>query len=242
MSEALLDKNVALFLKHETMLDEEREARKGLAAEFQEKMKEITNELEKQKQVKAAEFDENQRLRAMIGEKINEYKQAETEYQESMKEHQASVKQLEGRLKSVIDGPIQQTLKEVEAAKSRLSVANDRVTELNNKINGYVEKFEHIKVEMGANSKKFENYQSDVEYKKTQIALLETQIENIRQQQERRSVVETELAEDKKRVMQQVDTLKSLKAALEVQFKNLDPSGTAPAASSSNKENQESNL
>lgn len=36
MSQALLDKNSALFLKHEKMLEEEREERAKLAANFQE--------------------------------------------------------------------------------------------------------------------------------------------------------------------------------------------------------------
>lgn len=41
--------------------------------------------------------------------------------------------------------------------------------DLGKKINGYVEKFDKMKVEMDENQKKFTNYQSDIETKKTTI-------------------------------------------------------------------------
>lgn len=46
---SLLDKNADLFLTHERMLEAEKEERQKLAANFQEQMKEVTNELEASK-------------------------------------------------------------------------------------------------------------------------------------------------------------------------------------------------
>ena len=48
------------------MLEEERVERQRLANDFQEQMKEITEELEVQKQQKAKEYEENQELRKKI--------------------------------------------------------------------------------------------------------------------------------------------------------------------------------
>ena len=45
MSELLLKKNGDLYLKHEMMLDEEKNRRMELGNEFQEKMSVIQNEL-----------------------------------------------------------------------------------------------------------------------------------------------------------------------------------------------------
>ena len=49
MSDLLLKKNADLYLKHETMLDEEREARMTLGSEFQKKMAVIQEELAAEK-------------------------------------------------------------------------------------------------------------------------------------------------------------------------------------------------
>ena len=42
-----------------------------------------------------------------------------------------------------------------------------------------MEKFDRIKAEMEDNGKKFNNYQSDIENRKTHIAALEVEIQNI---------------------------------------------------------------
>ena len=66
LCKGLLDKNYELYLKHETMLEDERGARQGLAATFGDRMKEVQGELDEQKAKRQAEIDENQRLRSMI--------------------------------------------------------------------------------------------------------------------------------------------------------------------------------
>jgi len=46
LCKGLLDKNYELYLKHETMLEDERGARQGLAATFGDRMKEVQSELD----------------------------------------------------------------------------------------------------------------------------------------------------------------------------------------------------
>lgn len=60
---ALLDKNYQLFLKHEEMLEQEKIERQRLANNFQERMKEVTQDLEKQKEKRAEELKENTEIK-----------------------------------------------------------------------------------------------------------------------------------------------------------------------------------
>lgn len=83
---------------------------------------------------------------------------------------------MEGKIKGAIEGGIQQELKKVEATKNKLLGVTGTCDELGKKINGYVEKFDKMKVEMDENQKKFSNYQSDIETKKTTIQALEAEI------------------------------------------------------------------
>jgi hypothetical protein len=63
---SLLDKNCELYLKHESMLEEERQERLRLAANFNEQMKEVQVELDVQKSKRQAEINENTELRTLI--------------------------------------------------------------------------------------------------------------------------------------------------------------------------------
>ena len=50
LCKSILDKNHALYLKHEKMLDEERLKRQDLASDFQTRMAEVTNEINELKE------------------------------------------------------------------------------------------------------------------------------------------------------------------------------------------------
>lgn len=91
-----------------------------------------------------------------------------------------------------------------------------------------MEKFDKIKDEMSENGKKFESYQAQVETKKLEKATLESEIECIRLAQMKYKQITEEVDEEKKRTVQQVDTLRKLKSALEMQVKQLG--GTLPVA------------
>ena len=56
MCNSILDKNYQLYLKHERMLDDERVKRQELAADFQKRMVEVTNEINELKEERTREF------------------------------------------------------------------------------------------------------------------------------------------------------------------------------------------
>jgi HKD family nuclease len=66
MCKSLLDKNYELYLKHETMLEQEQEERKKLASTFQDQMKDVTLELENQKSTRNEEIEVNTSIRGKI--------------------------------------------------------------------------------------------------------------------------------------------------------------------------------
>jgi hypothetical protein len=76
-----------------------------------------------------------------------------------MEGHGKLILDIEKKLKQTIEGTISKTLKEAEVEKNKYMKACENVKELSTKINGYMEKFDKIKDEMGENSKKFESYQ-----------------------------------------------------------------------------------
>lgn len=64
--ETFLKQNYDLYLKHETMLDEENQKRKDLAEQFQAKMQDLSGEINKNKEQRQKEYNENQEIRAKI--------------------------------------------------------------------------------------------------------------------------------------------------------------------------------
>ena len=142
-------------------------------------MKEVQAELDEQKAKRAAEIEENTRLRGLIQKAIDEYKVKEEAYRAKMDVHGKAIQEIEKKLKTTIDGTVSKTLKEAETEKAKFNKVNDRVKELSTEINSYMKKFDEIKEEMADNSKKFEAYQQQVETKKVEIKSLEVEIENI---------------------------------------------------------------
>lgn len=141
------------------MLEDERGARQGLASTFGDRMKEVQSELDEQKTKRAAEIEENQRLRSLIQKAIDDYRVKEESYRAKMDMHGKSIQEIEKKLKSTIDGTVTKTLKEAESEKLRFTRVADRVKELSTQINSYMGKFDEIKEEMSDNSRKFEAYQ-----------------------------------------------------------------------------------
>lgn len=61
-----LKQNHELYLKHETMLDEENDKRHQLAENFQAKMQELSEEINDQKKERQEAYDVNQEIRTKI--------------------------------------------------------------------------------------------------------------------------------------------------------------------------------
>ena len=68
---------------------------------------------------------------------------------------------------------------------------------------------------MSDNSRKFESYQQQVETKKLEIKTLETEIENIQLTEKRYQKVQSEVADERKRLTGQVEVMRNLRKALE---------------------------
>lgn len=130
MSELLLKKNSDLYLKHELMLDEERQRRMDLGTEFQAKMSEIQNELTKEKEQRAQQMEENAAIRKKIQDAISEYNQKEQNYQGKMKEHQGKMSSLESKFKQQIEGKIQTQINQAKDAKDKYDNAATAVEHL----------------------------------------------------------------------------------------------------------------
>lgn len=121
-------------------------------------MKEVTEELEQQKIQRSAEFQENQLLRSKIQSVIADYKKKEEAYRGKMDIHGKVITGIEKKLREAIEGSITKTLKQAEKEKAKFLKSCENVKELTDKINGYAEKFDKIKDEMGENGKRFEAF------------------------------------------------------------------------------------
>ena len=72
-----------------------------------------------------------------------------------------------------------QTQKLVDKEKGTFERTMGNIKRLSEDINGYVKKFDNIKEEIETSNKKYETYKMEMETKRQQVALLETQIQNI---------------------------------------------------------------
>lgn len=70
MCASLLDKCYDHYLIHQRFIDEEQKERQKLSELFSERMKEVSSELEAQKDQRTREFAENQEWRDKIGKMI----------------------------------------------------------------------------------------------------------------------------------------------------------------------------
>ena len=79
-----MKQNFELYLKHELMLDDEKQKRADLAVHFQEKMGTLSNDINSQKNERQSEYEQNQQLREKIQKAIDEYKVKEEDYKSKM--------------------------------------------------------------------------------------------------------------------------------------------------------------
>ena len=89
-----LKQNHELYLKHETMLDEENDKRHKLAENFQAKMSELSEEINGQKTERQKAYDVNQEIRVKIQKSIDDYKVKEDNYRNKMEEFNTEVQKV----------------------------------------------------------------------------------------------------------------------------------------------------
>ena len=66
MTQSIFDKNYQLYLMHEEMLDEEKAKRVELAADFQKRMGDVTNQINDVRSERQTQIDANQEIRQKI--------------------------------------------------------------------------------------------------------------------------------------------------------------------------------
>lgn len=184
-------------------------------------MQDVQAELDVQKQKRQVELNENNDIRKQIQGAIDDYKKKEEGYRSQMEKHGQSISVIEKKLKDTIEGTVTKTLREAETEKAKFMAACQNVNDLNGKINEFLKKFDNIKEEMNDNAKKFESYSQEVETKKLEIKTLEVEIESLRITEKHHTKVKAEITEERQRLTKQVETLKSLSGALQLQLKSL---------------------
>lgn len=112
---------------------------------------------------------------------------------------------------------MQSTLKDLEKNKEQYTKLESNVTELTDQIKLFMGKFDDLKTTITDNSKRFETFQGDIEQKKMQIKLLETEIENIMLTKLKEDRIKKEVEVERQRANQQIETLKKLRDALKQQ-------------------------
>ena len=96
-----------------------------------------------------------------------------------------------------------------------------RIKSTTEDIQSYVKKFDDIKNEIEDNNSKFTNFKMEIDAKKLQIQLLQTEIENIKIKSDLREKTKADIDGQKSQLTRQLDTLKGLHQALETQLKNI---------------------
>lgn len=82
-------------------------------------------------------------------------------------------------------------------------------------IQSFVKKFDDIKNEIEDNNSKFTNFKMEIDAKRLQIQLLQTEIENIKIKSDLRDKTKADIDGQKSQLTRQLDTLKGLHQALE---------------------------
>ena len=93
---------------------------------------------------------------------------------------------------------------------------------LSEEIQNYIKKFNVVKNDIEERGQKFENYKIEIENKRLQIQLLETEIQNVLVKSEMKTKTELTIAQERKLIEQQVGTMRNLNSALKTQLANIN--------------------
>ena len=185
-------------------------------------MSELSEEINGQKTERQKAYDVNQEIRVKIQKSIDDYKVKEDNYRNKMEEFNTEVQKVQDSLQEELKtGELGQTQKLVDKEKGTFERTMGNIKRLSEDINGYVKKFDNIKEEIETSNKKYETYKMEMETKRQQVALLETQIQNIILMGQLKDKTRKEAEEEKAQVKKQLDTLRNLNQALNVQLQTL---------------------
>ena len=155
---SIFKKNHDLYLKHEEMLDEERQKRTDLAEDFQKRMQEVTQEINNLKETRTQEVQRNQEVRQKIQDQVAEYRKHEETYQKQMTAHQAKMGVIETKFKGQLETRIGSIIKKAEEEKAKYDKVCSNVNEISDQIKTFMQKFEQLKEEITKSSANFSNF------------------------------------------------------------------------------------
>lgn len=107
---------------------------------------------------------------------------------------------MEKDCKANLQSKINTGLESVKTEKAVYDKTEQNVIELSQQIKLYMDKFDQLKSDITESGKKFELNQQDIEQKRMEIQLLETEIKNIELTTAKRMKVAADVAEEKKRL------------------------------------------
>ena len=119
-------------------------------------------------------------------------------------------------------GSLGKPQKLVDKEKKEYESTMSSIKKLSDEIQNYVKRFDGVKEEIDSSNKKFETYKVEIETKKQQIALLDTQIQNIVLMGQLRDKTKNDIFEERGMLEKQIATLHSLESALGVQMSALN--------------------
>jgi len=140
-------------------------------------MTQLQKNVSEQQNEQKKEYLRNEAIRAKIAKAIDEYKVKEDDYKAKMEVHNQKINSIQSDLsKQLRTGPISKVVKECEKEKAAYNRVTDDIDRASKGIEGYIKKFDEIKNDITERSKLFETYKMEIENKKLQIQLLETEI------------------------------------------------------------------
>ena len=138
LCQSFFTKNHTLYLKHETMLEDEKQKRQELASVFQGKMEKITTEINSKREERQSTFqkeiDENTAIRKKITDTIADYKAKEENYQSEMQAHQKKMEGVEKDFKGILENKIGSAIKDAEKEKATYEKSCKNVLEISDQI------------------------------------------------------------------------------------------------------------
>ena len=134
--------------------------------------------LNKQKESRNSELEENKAIREKIRDAIEVYKVKEAKYQSGMTEYQTKVQETEKNFKSLIDTRVTKLLNKANSEKTKYDKLNVSCQDLTTTIKGIVEKFDTVKTQIEEGDSKMKGFNASIEQLKLENQLLDTEITN----------------------------------------------------------------
>ena len=131
-----------------------------------------------------------------------------------MNAYKLTIEEIQKRHSQLIETKLTGLAKTADAEKNKLFKTVSVIKDLTQKIQGYMQKFDKLKEDMGSNSAKFETYNHEVEQKRAQIQTLEAEITTSMMVMQKEQKLKEETESETKKIEGQIKIYTDLKNAL----------------------------